>query len=108
MRIQLSNNIVSSHDHENSREVLVYQSATFVTASSVHVFKEVYQQTNFSQITYKASSGMEGERLHVVFGLTGILGKNLKIFFSETARPTAVADLGGVLWVLQHPQLSPW
>ena len=25
MRTQLSNNIVSSHDHENSREVLVYQ-----------------------------------------------------------------------------------
>ena len=21
---------------------------------------------------------------------------------------TSVADLGGVLWVLQHPQLSPW
>ena len=40
----------------------------FVMASSVHVFK----RTNFSQITYKASSGMEGERLHVVFGLTGI------------------------------------
>ena len=44
----------------------------FVMASSVHVFKEEYQRTNFSQITYKASSGMEGERLHVVFGLTGI------------------------------------
>ena len=44
----------------------------FVMASSVHVFKEVYQRTNFSQITYKASSGMEGERLHVTFGLTGI------------------------------------
>ena len=44
----------------------------FVMASSIHVFKEVYQRTNFSQITYKASSGMEGERLHVVFGLTGI------------------------------------
>ena len=28
----------------------------------------VYQRTNFSQITYKASSGMEGERLHVVLG----------------------------------------
>ena len=37
------------------------------TASSVHVFKEVYQRTNFSLITYKASSGMEGERMHVVF-----------------------------------------
>ena len=45
---------------------------TFVTASSVQVFKEVYQQTNFSPITYKASSGMKGERLHVVFGLTEI------------------------------------
>ena len=44
----------------------------FVMASSVHVFKEVHQRTNFSQITHKASSGMEGERLHVVFGLTGI------------------------------------
>ena len=31
----------------------------------------VYQRTNISQITYKASSGMEGERLHVVFGLIG-------------------------------------
>ena len=44
----------------------------FVMASSVHVFKEVYQQTNLSQITYKASLGMEGERLHVGLGLTGI------------------------------------
>ena len=43
----------------------------FAMASSIHVFK-VYQRTNFSEITYKASSGMEGERLHVVFGLTGI------------------------------------
>ena len=44
-----------------------------VQRSSRHLpftfFKEVYQRTNFSQITYKASSGMEGERLHV-----GILG----------------------------------
>ena len=40
---------------------------TFVTASSVHVFKEVYQRNNFSRIAYKASSGMEGERMHVVF-----------------------------------------
>ena len=45
---------------------------TFVTASSVHVFKEVYQGTNFSQITYRASSGMEGERMHVVFELIGL------------------------------------
>ena len=45
---------------------------TFVTASSVHVFKEVYQLTNFSQITYKASSGMEGERMHVFFWLIGL------------------------------------
>ena len=47
----------------------------FVMASSFQVFKEVYQRTNFSQITYrsKASSGMEGQRLHVVWGLTGIL-----------------------------------
>ena len=62
-------------------------------ASSVHVFKEVFQRTNFSQITYKASSGMEGGRLHVVSGLTGICktykGKKIKIFFSETERPTA-------------------
>ena len=52
----------------------------FIMASSVHVFKEVYQRTNFKQITYKTSSGMEGERLHVDFGLTGIyrliMGKN--------------------------------
>ena len=58
MRTQLSNNIVSSHDHENSCEVLV---PMFVMASSVHVFKDVYQRTNFSQITYKASSGIEGK-----------------------------------------------
>ena len=66
--------MVSSHDHEkNSCEVLVYQwSNVRRVAFSVHVFKEIYQRTNFSQITYKASSGMEGERLHVVFGLTGI------------------------------------
>ena len=57
MRTQLSNNIVSSHV------------PMFVMASSVLVFKEVYQRTNFSYITYKASSGMEGERF---FGLTGI------------------------------------
>ena len=73
MRTQLSNNIVSSRDHENSHEVFKCTNGpTFVTASSVHVFKDVYQRTNFSQITYKASSGMEGERLHVVLGLTGI------------------------------------
>ena len=73
MRTQLSSSIVSSHDHENSYEVLVYQwSRMFVMASPVHVFKEVYQWTNFSQITYKTSSGMDGERLHVVFGLAGI------------------------------------
>ena len=46
MRTQLSNNIVSSHDHENSRT----NGPTFVTASSVHVSKEVYQRTHFSQI----------------------------------------------------------
>ena len=40
---------------------------TFVTASSVLVFKEVCLRTNFSQITYKASSGMEGEMMHVFF-----------------------------------------
>ena len=45
---------------------------TFVTASSVHIFKEVYQRTKFSQITNKASSGMEGERMRVVLGLIGL------------------------------------
>ena len=44
----------------------------FVMTSSVHVFKKVYQWTNFSQITFIAPSGMEGDRLNVVFGLTGI------------------------------------
>ena len=58
--------MVSSHEPENSCEVLVYLWSKFVTASSVHVFKEVYR-TNFSQITYKASAGMEGERMHVFF-----------------------------------------
>ena len=58
---------------KKSYEVLVYLSygPTFVTASSVHVFKEVYQ-TNFNQITYKASSGMEGERMHVFFWQIGL------------------------------------
>ena len=42
---------------------------TFVMAPSVHIFKEVYQLTNFSQITYKASSGVEGERMHGFFVL---------------------------------------
>ena len=60
--------MVSSHEPENSCEVLVFQyGPTFVTASSVHVFKEVYQQTNFSQITYTVSSDMEGERMYVFF-----------------------------------------
>ena len=40
---------------------------TFLTAFSVYAFKEVYQRTNFNQIMYKASSGMEGERMHVFF-----------------------------------------
>ena len=39
----------------------------FVTASSVLVFKEVCQRANFSQITYKASSDMEGEMMHECF-----------------------------------------
>ena len=43
-----------------------------VMASSGHVFKEVYQRTNFSQITYKALSGMEGKRMHVFFGAVWI------------------------------------
>ena len=66
--------MVSSHEPENSCEVLVYHTngLTFVTASSVHVFKEVYRRTNFSQITYKASSGMKGESLHVFFLLIGL------------------------------------
>ena len=59
--------MVISHEPENSCEVLVYQCSNVVTASSVYVFKEVYQRTNFSQITYKLSSGMEGERMHVGF-----------------------------------------
>ena len=67
MLTQMSNNIVSSHDHENSCEVLVYQWSNVRHGIFVHVFKEVYQRTNFSQITYNGR-----ERLHVVFGLTGI------------------------------------
>ena len=31
-----------------------------------------YQRTKLSHIIYKASSGMEGERMHVVFGLIGL------------------------------------
>ena len=58
MRTQLSNNIVSSHDHETHVRFKCTNGPTFVAASSVHVFEEVYQRTNFSQITYKASSGM--------------------------------------------------
>ena len=58
MRTKLSNNFVSSHDHENSREVLVYQWSNVRHGIIRHVFKQVYQRTNFSQITYKASSGM--------------------------------------------------
>ena len=94
MRTQLSNNIVSSHDHENSREVLVYQCSRSSSRHLPFTFSKKYiSGLILVKKTYKASSGMEGERLHVVFGLTGICidlkwGK-LKIFFSETARPTA-------------------
>ena len=30
------------------------------------------------------------------------------LFLVKTCVAYTVADLGGVLWVLQHPQLSPW
>ena len=68
MRTQLSNNIVSSHDQENSCEVLVYQWPNVRHG----IFRSRFQGTNYSQITYNASSGMERETLHVFFGLTGI------------------------------------
>ena len=29
-------------------------------------------------------------------------------YTSQPPHVNTVADLGGVLWVLQHPQLSPW
>ena len=71
MQTQLSNNMDSSHKPENSCEVWVYQWSNVRHAPSVHVFKEAYQLTNFSQIMYKASLGMEGERMHVFFWLIG-------------------------------------
>ena len=52
--------------------LLVYQWSNVRHGIFRSLFKEVHQRTNFSQITYKASPGMEGERLHVFFGLTGI------------------------------------
>ena len=69
MWTQLSYNMVTSNEPEYSCEVLVYQWSKFRHGISVHVFKEVYQRTKFSHNTYKASSGMEGERMRVVFGL---------------------------------------
>ena len=73
-------------------------------ASSVHVFKEVCQRTNFSQITYKASSGMEREKMHVVDWNSGIyrciMGKTLKIFFSEKMRPTAYRFMSWIIYVI--------
>ena len=86
-----------------TREVLVYQ------WSNVHVFKEVYQRTKFSQITNK---GMEGERMHVVFGLIGlepyrrIMGKNFKkSSFSKSARTTAYRFMScGHLHKSCHPR----
>ena len=79
---------------------------TFVTASSVYVFKEVYQRTNFSQITYKASSVMEGERMHMFWGgwldwnsgiYRRIMGKTSNILFSETARLTAYRFMSWII-----------
>ena len=53
MWTQLSNNMVSLC------EVSIPMAQRASRAYSVHVFKEVYQWTNFSQITYKASFGIE-------------------------------------------------
>ena len=73
MRTQLSNNIVSSHDHENSREVLVYQWSRRSSRHLPFTFSKKYiSGLIVRKHIYKASSYMEGERLHVVFGLTGI------------------------------------
>ena len=67
--------MVNSHEAENSCEVLVYQ------WSNVHdgIFRSRFQRSISadqvyitSHITYKASSGMEGDRMHVVFGLIGL------------------------------------
>ena len=67
MRTQLSNNIVSSHDHENSRT----NGPTFVTASSVHVFKVVYQRTNFSQIgKVPCGFGADWHMYRIIMGKT--------------------------------------
>ena len=43
MRTQLSNNIVSSHDHENSCEVLVYQWSNHLHQRR---FRRIYLSTN--------------------------------------------------------------
>ena len=70
----------------------------FVTASSVHVFKEVYQRTNFSQITYKCirygrgkdASGFEliGLELWQTYN-----GKNFKKNSSLKRRDPQLIDL---------------
>ena len=38
----------------------------------------------------------------------GVLGIQCDIIENIIITIITVADLGGVLWVLQHPQLSPW
>ena len=71
-------------------------------SSSVHTSKEVYllsQLANFDQILWKASSGQEiGSMLFFIGTLDAmathishrlIIKKTLKIFFSESMRPTA-------------------
>ena len=87
MRTQLSNNIVSPHGHENSCEVIVYQWFNVRHGIFVHVFKEVYQRTNFSHII-RYGRGKVACGFWVDWHMYRlIIGKNLKIFFFETARP---------------------
>ena len=66
--------MVSSHEPENSCEVLVYQWSNVRHGIFRSRFQRsrLYQRAKFSHITYKASSGMEGERMDVVFGLIGL------------------------------------
>ena len=60
--------MVSSHEPENSCEVLVYQWSNVRHGIFRSRFQRSISADQFS-LTYKAESGMEGERMHVVFGL---------------------------------------
>ena len=97
--------MVSSHEPKNSCEVLVYQCSNVRYGIFRLRFQRSISANYFSQITYKASSGMEGERMHVFFGddwielwhIKTYNGKTSKIFFSETARPTAYRFMSWII-----------